>query len=282
MVSTDPRIVALYDIDNPGGADHDFYRALADEIQAETIVDLGCGTGLLTVSLASAGRSVSGIDPDDGMLAYARRRPGAEQVEWVPGDSRAIPEGGVDVVLMTGNVAQHIGDEGWQRTLGDIASSLRPGGRLAFESRNPVAREWLRWDRAHTHGRRDTANGPLTEWLEVTDVDIPASSTEVGDRRSGTVAFDAHNIFEDTGEHLVITETLTFRDVDRIRADLAAAGLEVQDIWGELATRSVHLRCAWHGVRGAASRVRTSRRCAEPGADGSRIRHGAHSQAEPR
>lgn len=46
----DADLVALYDLDNPGGDDHAYYRALADEVDARLIVDLGCGTGLLTRS----------------------------------------------------------------------------------------------------------------------------------------------------------------------------------------------------------------------------------------
>lgn len=69
MTDYDPRLVDLYDIDNPDGPDHDFYRALADRCAAPTILDLGCGTGMLTVSLAREGRRVVGIDPSPTMLA---------------------------------------------------------------------------------------------------------------------------------------------------------------------------------------------------------------------
>jgi hypothetical protein len=36
----DPRLVALYDRDNPRGVDTDFYLALASELNAQHIVDL--------------------------------------------------------------------------------------------------------------------------------------------------------------------------------------------------------------------------------------------------
>jgi len=42
----DARLVDLYDQDNPDGPDHDFYRSVVDEYEAESILDVGCGTGI--------------------------------------------------------------------------------------------------------------------------------------------------------------------------------------------------------------------------------------------
>jgi predicted TPR repeat methyltransferase len=44
----DDELVQLYDLDNPAADDHAYYRNLADQICAVKIIDLGCGTGLLT------------------------------------------------------------------------------------------------------------------------------------------------------------------------------------------------------------------------------------------
>lgn len=74
----DPRLVALYDLENQRGADTDFYLNLAAELDACRILDLGCGTGLLTHELATTGRKVTGIDPAPaarrGAGAMGRRR----------------------------------------------------------------------------------------------------------------------------------------------------------------------------------------------------------------
>jgi 2-polyprenyl-3-methyl-5-hydroxy-6-metoxy-1,4-benzoquinol methylase len=51
------------------------------------IVDIGCGTGLLTCELAMRGYDVVGIDPWDAMLAVARSRPGGERVTWIDGNA---------------------------------------------------------------------------------------------------------------------------------------------------------------------------------------------------
>jgi SAM-dependent methyltransferase len=219
----DPRLVGLYDQDNPAGADHDFYRNLADEIGARTIVDLGCGTGLLTVTLADQGRSVIGVDPSRTMLDFARGRDGAEAVTWVDGDSSAIAPAlagrPADLVLMTGNTAQHILGPDWPRTLRHIHDALRPGGLVAFESRNPDDRAWEAWSSAG-RSSRDTPDGRLTEWLEVTSV------------TPGEVTFAAHNLFEATGEEAVHLSTLAFRSADELTGQLSDAGLTVRSIRG--------------------------------------------------
>jgi SAM-dependent methyltransferase len=221
MTDLDARLVKLYDLDNSDGPDHDYFRSLADRLRARTVVDLGCGTGRLTVTLARGGRRVVGVDPDRAMLDFARRREGGEDVAWVHGDSRSIGAANADLVLMSGNVAQAINGEAWMRTLSDVRSALRAGGTLAFEVRNPAARAWTRWTRQETYGRRQTDSGPLTEWMEVT-----------GLRPDGTVTFDAHNVFEGSNEHLVYTDTLAFRTRPQIEADLEEAGLQVLHVWG--------------------------------------------------
>src|SRR5215813_3658740 len=123
----DTDLVELYDFDNPGGPDHVYYRALADEIDARTIVDLGCGTGLLTRSLIGPGRTVIGVDPSRTMLDYARRRPGSEAVTWILGDAAALAQTGtVDLAVCTGNAIMQISPEELPATLKSLAGALRP------------------------------------------------------------------------------------------------------------------------------------------------------------
>lgn len=220
MADLDRRLVALYDDDNPDGPDHDFYRALADESGARSVIDLGCGTGILTVTLAEPDRRVVGIDPSATMLDHARGRPGAAAVTWVHGDSRQLPETSVDLAVMTGNVAQHIGDEDWARTLLDLRRALRHGGTLAFESRNPAAEAWLGWTSTE-RTTRGTAHGPLEEWSEAEEV------------APGVVRLVASNRFTDTGETIVETVTLHFRTRSELERQLDAAGFAVTAVFGD-------------------------------------------------
>ncbi|WP_028474257.1 class I SAM-dependent methyltransferase [Nocardioides alkalitolerans] len=220
MADYDRRLVDLYDEDNPDGPDHDFYRALADELDAHAVVDLGCGTGMLTVSLARGGRTVVGVDPSSTMLDLARSRPGSGAVDWRHGDSRAIPAGRFDYAVMTGNVAQHVPEADWARTLADLAAALRSGGVLAFESRNPAARAWETWTTAPT--TRPTVHGPLVEWSEAEQV------------APGVVRLVARNAFPD-GETVTEELLLHFRGRDEIERDLTAAGFEVEAVYGDWA-----------------------------------------------
>lgn len=181
---TDRRLVDLYDIDNPRGIDYDFYIQLAKDIKAQTILDLGYGTGLLTRELARNGWKVTGVDPASAMLAYARKQSDANVVQWVEGDSSALGRPNADLVIMTGNVAQvFLEDSEWITTLQHIYNALRPGGHVAFESRNPEARAWESWNRETSYTSTITPHGLMESWVELMSI------------KDDRVHFQGHNVF---------------------------------------------------------------------------------------
>ena len=218
----DPRLVELYDIENTRGADTDFYVRLAADLGAHRILDLGCGTGLLTRELAIDGRHVVGVDPAPAMLAVARRQPGADRVQWVEGDSGALGTPAVDLVVMTGNVVQvFLDDSEWMTTLRAIHAALRPGGHLAFESRNPDDRAWERWNREDTYERFDSPHGPMECWLELISVG------------NGRVHLEGHNVFSATGEVVVASSELRFRGLSELSDSLITTGFTVEHVYGD-------------------------------------------------
>jgi SAM-dependent methyltransferase len=218
----DPRLAALYHIENPHAADTDFYLNLATELDAHHILDLGCGTGLLTRELAAPGRQVVGIDPSPAMLAFARQQSGAERVQWVEGDSSALGTRDADLLTMTGNVAQiFLEDADWLTTLANIHAALRPGGHLAFESRNPEDRGWERWNRAASYGQFDTPYGAMESWVELVSVG------------NGRVIFEGHNVFVSTGEVVVARSELRFRTLEEITRTLTDSGFTVEHVFGD-------------------------------------------------
>ena len=83
-------------------------RLIVDEIAAvepRIVVDVGCGTGTLTIAAADELREsrVVGLDGDRKVLDLARRKDGSERVEWVEGLADELPfgDGEVDALMTT-------------------------------------------------------------------------------------------------------------------------------------------------------------------------------------
>jgi SAM-dependent methyltransferase len=219
---SDPRLVTLYDWWDPFRTDIGFYLDLAAPRPGSVILDVGCGTGLLATQLAQRGHAVTGVDPAPAMLGVARGRPGGELVRWIEGDAASLEETGADLALMTGHVAQIISDDGeWQATLAAIHRALRPGGRLAFESRNPRAQGWLRWTPELSRRRIKDAVGQ--------EVDVWFQSVEV---RDDWVRCELHYRFVSSGEEVVSHNELRFRTEEHLTASLRNAEFVVQDVFG--------------------------------------------------
>jgi SAM-dependent methyltransferase len=220
---TDPRQVAIYDAVNSyaPGTQPDFYLAVAQKVGAEVVIDLGCGTGIVTLHLASHGYRMVAVDPSAEMLGAAMQKPGAGRVHWVQGGADQLGTPGADLAIMSGHVAQFIiADADWLATLVGVRRALRPGGFLAFESRDPRAQEWQRW----TGGKRtipDSPYGPIESWTEVTKVE-------------GDVVYAVgHRRLLQNDEELISPFAIRFRSEELLRESLASAGYSVQDVCGD-------------------------------------------------
>lgn len=155
-VFADPRLAELYDAFDGPRTDLVAYRALVEELGVRSVLDVGCGTGELACSLAARGLDVVGLDPARASLDVARRKPHADRVRWVHGGVAALPPLQVDLVTMTGNVAQvFLTDEEWAAALRAVRAALRPGGRFVFESRRPERRAWQEWTPERSAARVD-------------------------------------------------------------------------------------------------------------------------------
>jgi SAM-dependent methyltransferase len=213
---------AAYDELNPDDHDYRFYAALADELGASRVLDLGCGTGTLTRTLAGAGRTAVGIDPDPEMLRVARQRPGGERVDWRLGFSDRADPGSADFAVMSGHVAQVFrDDDAWSRVLRDLHRALVPGGVLAFESRDPGARAWERWTREATLRAVDTPDGPVEFWHETAWVALPL------------VAYDTFTRDVRTGEETSNRDVLAFRDAPALVLSLETEGFTILHQYGD-------------------------------------------------
>lgn len=118
-------------------------RLLDDAIPGDArVVDLGCGTGQMTLFLATADRVVIGADLTRASLRLgeaARRRYGVEQAMFVETDLRApgLRTGAFDVVYSSG-VLHHTPDP--RASFAAIVRLARPGGILVVGLYNAFAR----------------------------------------------------------------------------------------------------------------------------------------------
>jgi len=214
-----PRLAAMYDELDPDRSDLDVYRAIADELGARRVLDVGCGTGTFALLLADNGLEVTGVDPASASLDVARAKPGAERVRWILGDATALPALEVDLATMTGNVAQAIADESvWDETLRGVYDALRPGGYLVFETRDPAREAWREWTLPASYEVTEIDGvGAVENWAELTAVNLPL------------VRWRWTFVFPD-GDVLISDSTLCFRERDQVQATLVAHGYVVDDV----------------------------------------------------
>lgn len=217
----DPRLAAIYDALDPDRSDLDAYVAMVEEFGARSVLDIGCGTGVFALMLAERGMQVIGVDPAGASLDVARAKPGAGRVRWIHGDASALPSAlMVDAVTMTANVAQvFLTDADWLATLAAVHRTLRSGGRLILESRDPARRAWEDWNEEKTRSSTLIPGvGLVTDWVQVTGID------------GELVTFESPNIFESDGTVITSRSTLRFRSRESLGASLRASGYTVDAV----------------------------------------------------
>jgi SAM-dependent methyltransferase len=138
------------------------------------ILELGCGTGLLTTELIAAGHRVIATDASLAMLEVARGLVGesAEEVRQLTLPDDPLPR--ADAIVAVGHPLSYLPDaDAVSRALVAIAEALRPGGLLAMDLCD------LEWGRA----RRDTPNFARSgaDWAIITEFSVPAPDRFVRD-----------------------------------------------------------------------------------------------------
>lgn len=188
------------------------------------MLDLCCGTGQITVALAERGHRVTGVDGAAAMLAVARSRPGGERVHWIEADVRHLAlDGRFDLVMLSGHAFQaFVSDEAVQGVLATARGALAAGGRLAFETRNPLARAWEVW----------AAAAPLKRLHSAEDGEIVVTARLIC-VQDALVDSELHYRFARTGEELVSRQVLRFSPCQRVLDQLAAAGFRSEVVYGD-------------------------------------------------
>jgi SAM-dependent methyltransferase len=177
------------------------------------VLELGCGSGLLTRYLVDAGHRVLATDASPAMLELARQTaPGAEIRPLVLPDE-PLPE--CDAVVSIGHVFSYLADEpSLDTALVAAARALRPGGVLAIDLCD------LRWGEA----RRDAPNYSRVEedWAILTRFDVPRPESFVREITTFLRTDEGSWRRDDERHENVLTDT------SRIPSLLEAEGIDAE------------------------------------------------------
>ncbi len=106
---------------------------LLGSVAGKTLLDVGCGDGALAAVLTRRGARVTGLDPDHGALAAARRRlqQATLPLQLVDGRAEALPfhNDAFDIVVAVTSLC-FVGDAG--QAIAEMARVVKPGGRLVI------------------------------------------------------------------------------------------------------------------------------------------------------
>lgn len=109
--------------------------------RSATVLDLGCGGGLLSNDLAARGHHVTGLDASAESLEIAAQHDRSGTVRYELGDALALrhADASFDAVCAM-DFLEHVEDPA--RVIAEAARVLRPGGLFFFHT---FDRNWLSW-----------------------------------------------------------------------------------------------------------------------------------------
>jgi SAM-dependent methyltransferase len=131
------------------------------------VLELGCGSGLLTRYLVEAGHRVIATDASPAMIELARSYvPGAEAIQVLTLPDDQLPA--ADAIVSIGHVLSYLPDEDavW-RGLSRLAQAVKPGGVVALDICD------LEWGRARQGA--PTQGWVTGDWALITQFSVPTA-----------------------------------------------------------------------------------------------------------
>lgn len=219
---SDPELAQFYEVNDHNRLDYDVIVKLAQG--AKTVLDLGCGTGVLSARLAE-NADVVAVDPAGAMLDIARERYGDVNLDWIEGDARNIRlNRKFDLVVLSGHAFQvFLTKEDQREALRTIAAHLSNGGKFIFDSRNPYFPNSK--ERMKSETRRKFTHSKLGE--------VEAWNESRYDERSGVLTYSNSYRLSDTSEVKSAEEQIKYTSKSELIELMTEAGLEVTQCFGD-------------------------------------------------
>lgn len=120
-----------------------YIQSIVGDLHAKTALDIGCGGGLLSESLARRGATVTGVDPSARLLAAAKVHqqldPRTSAIDYVEGTAEDI-QGSFDIVCLL-EVVEHVNDV--PGLFGSASRLLADDGTLFVSTMNRTLQSYL-------------------------------------------------------------------------------------------------------------------------------------------
>ncbi len=155
-------------------------------VREPTVLDLGCGTGDLTIGLASFAERVDAIDISSEMLEEAKLRSFTiHNVRWILSPAETAPiSGPYDLVT----AAQSLHWMDWPMVFEKLKAVLKPGKFLAIVGREYVDKSWWNTDFQAIINRYST-NKEFQKYDLVEELERRHLFQIVGERKTDAMPF---------------------------------------------------------------------------------------------
>lgn len=106
----------------------------------DSVLDVGCGTGTVSITAARRGARVTGVDVQPALLEHARTNGeiAAVDVSWREANVTALPFDANEFTATLSNLGHMYGDPPDAATQ-ELCRVTRPGGRIGFTSWTPTS-----------------------------------------------------------------------------------------------------------------------------------------------